>query len=73
MSDLRRIAKACGGIVINGKRYVWDYLADKAVPEGEMPEGSERWKASENKRWELTRAKILKRLSSEAGDKERER
>jgi hypothetical protein len=26
-------------------------VADKAVPEAEMPQGSERWKASERQRW----------------------
>ncbi len=50
MGGLRRIAKMHGGIVINGTRYVWDYVADEAVPEGDMPLGSERWKASERAR-----------------------
>lgn len=48
---LQRIAKAYGGIVINGQRFVWDYAADEAVPEAMMPEGSARWKQSERIKW----------------------
>lgn len=51
MGGLARIAKALGGITIQGKKYVWDYVSDKAVPEEEMPAGSERWKASEMARF----------------------
>lgn len=53
MGGLARLAKAYGSIVINGKLMVWDYANDKAVPEAEMPPGSERWKASERVRWAL--------------------
>jgi hypothetical protein len=51
MSGLARIAKMYGGMTINGKRYVWDYVADKAVPESEMPVGSKRWIESERAKW----------------------
>lgn len=51
MGGLRKIAKAFGGIVINGERFVWDYVADEPVPEADMPEGGERWKASERAKW----------------------
>lgn len=51
MAGLARIAKMYGGMTINGKRWVWDYDADKAVPESEMPMGSERHKRSEMKRY----------------------
>ena len=51
MSGLARIAKVYGGMVVNGKRYVWDYAQDKAVPESEMPICSERHKASERAKW----------------------
>jgi hypothetical protein len=39
--------------VSNGKtvNWKWDYAADEAVKESEMPEGSERWKASEKAKW----------------------
>ena len=30
---------------------VWDYANDVAVPETEMPAGSERWVKSEKVRW----------------------
>ena len=63
MAGLARIAKAYGGMIINGKCFVWDYVADKAVPEDEMPEGSERWKASESKRWEQWRDETLTELN----------
>ena len=52
---LQRICRAYGGIVIHTEKgrikYVWDYVANEAVPESEMPVGSERWKASERARW----------------------
>ena len=51
MAGLARIAKMYGGMVINGEKYVWDYLADKAVPESEMPFGSERHKESERTKY----------------------
>lgn len=51
MAGLQRIAKQFGGIVINGKRFIWDYATDEAVPEADMPVGSERWRASERARW----------------------
>jgi hypothetical protein len=51
MAGLRKIAKAYGGMVINGVRYVWDYAADEPVLETEMPTGSERWKQSERVKW----------------------
>lgn len=60
----QRIAKALGGITINGERFVWDYVADKAVPEAEMPFGSARHAASERARAEVLKAA----LSSAAGD-----
>lgn len=56
MGGLARICKLYGAMTITGKdgksvKYVWDYAADKAVPEDEMPFGSERWKVSERTRW----------------------
>jgi hypothetical protein len=51
MAGLARIAKSLGAININGTTMVWDHVTDVAVPEAEMPMGSDRWKASERKRW----------------------
>lgn len=55
MGGLAKICKAYGGMTVSsgGKtvRHVWDYVADKAVPESEMPIGSDRWKASEKAKW----------------------
>lgn len=65
MSGLARICKAYGAMVINGKRYVWDYVADEAVPESEMPFGSERHKASERERAELMRLQSMDFLTHE--------
>ena len=56
MAGLARIAKMYGGMKINGQMFVWDYVADEAVPESEMPPGSERRKASERKRREDAKA-----------------
>jgi hypothetical protein len=56
MGGLARICKSIGAIKVTGDdgktvRYVWDYAADAAVPENEMPMGSERWRASERAKW----------------------
>lgn len=51
MSGLARLCKLYGEMKINSVRYVWDYVVDKAVPESEMPFGSERHKLSEQARW----------------------
>lgn len=51
MAGLARIAKMYGSIVINGKKFLWDYANDKVVPEDEMPYGSSRFRASEEARW----------------------
>ncbi len=55
MAGLARICKAYGAMKVtqDGKTitYVWDYVADQAVEESEMPVGSERWKASEQRKW----------------------
>ena len=61
MAGLARIARMYGGMVINGVHYVWDYVAEEAVPEKEMPPRSERWKASERKRFELLKAQQYKK------------
>lgn len=60
MAGLAKICKAYGGMRIQGKLWVWDYVADKAVPEEEMPFGSERWKASEQVKWAGVAAQIEK-------------
>lgn len=52
MAGLKRLCKLYGGMTVKGVdgkevRYVYDYAADKAVPETQMPFGSERHAASE--------------------------
>jgi len=51
MGGLARICKAYGAMVIQGVRYVWDYAKDEAVPEKDMPLGSELWLESERARF----------------------
>ena len=51
LPGLQRIARAYGDMVIQGKHWVWDYAAETAVPEDEMPMGGERWRASERAKW----------------------
>ena len=51
MAGLARIAKMYGGMTVNGKKYVWDYAIDKAVPAEDMPLGSDRHALSEKMRW----------------------
>lgn len=55
-AGLQRVCKTYGSMVIQGKKYVWDYVADKAVPESEMPFGSDRHAASERARCEYLRS-----------------
>ena len=47
-----------GGMEINGKKYVWDYARDEAVPEDEMPTGSERHRASEEAKFKALQQEI---------------
>lgn len=65
MAGLQRICKMFGGLNAvdaqgNRYEYVWDYVADKAVLKSEMPEGSERWQASERKKYEDLKADLHK-------------
>lgn len=55
MAGLQRICKMYGGMEINGKRFVWDYAENVAVPAAQMKPGSSRWKASEKARMEAMR------------------
>ena len=51
-----------GGMSISANgtnvKYVWDYVADKAVPESEMMPGTERWAASERKKWAVVKRQL---------------
>lgn len=55
VASLSRICKMYGSMKVSADgqtiNYVWDYVADEAVSDKEMPIGSERWCASERKRW----------------------
>jgi hypothetical protein len=48
MGGLSRIARALGGITIQGKKFVWDYALDKAVPEEEM---TDKRREASDKAW----------------------
>lgn len=51
MGGLARICKMYGSFKVGGVLMVWDYANDVAVPEHEMPLGSDRWRESEKVRW----------------------
>jgi hypothetical protein len=56
VAGLAKICKQLGGIRVrdrdgNAVDWVWDYATDAAVRSHDMPQGSERWKASERARW----------------------
>lgn len=55
MAGLRNICRAYGSMRVNDTLWVWDYVADEPVKQAEMPDGSERWKASEVRKMELIR------------------
>ena len=42
----------------NGKKYVWDYARDEAVPEDEMPHCSERHRESEEAKFKALQQEI---------------
>lgn len=56
MAGLARICKAFGRMQVQGTMYVWDYAADEAVPESDMPFGSKRHATSERARLEWVRS-----------------
>lgn len=62
MNDLRRLCRLFGAVEITAGghkvRYVWDYVADEAVKAEEMPQGSDRWKASELRRAEMVQTLV---------------
>ena len=65
MGGLRKLCRLYGRMKFTdaeGKSitYVWDYVADAPVPEPEMPFGSDRWKASEQKRFASMRSEEAK-------------
>jgi hypothetical protein len=49
MAGLQRICKLYGAMVIQGKRYVWDYARDIAVLESDMTD--EQRNESERTKW----------------------
>jgi hypothetical protein len=51
MSGLTKICRAYGAIIVNGQKYVWDYVNEVAVPESEMPPRSKRAIESERQKW----------------------
>lgn len=55
MTGLNKICKALGKIKLGGTVWVWDYANNLAVKQGDMPEGSARWLASERVRWAAMR------------------
>lgn len=65
MAGLARICKMYGGMTIQGVKWAWDYVADEAVPERDMPHGSERRKESERARAKLI-ADLLREPETES-------
>lgn len=47
MAGLAELCKQFGSMTINGERWLWNYAENRAVPEKDMPKGSERRKASD--------------------------
>lgn len=67
MGGLARIAKMYGGMVINGKEYVWDYARDEAVPKSDMTR--EQWAASEKAKYAALQAEVESvRAQPDTGD-----
>jgi hypothetical protein len=51
MTGLQKLCRTHGRMKVGDTMMVWDYVAEKAVPEKEMPPGSKRWRASERRKW----------------------
>lgn len=68
-AGLQRVLKSFGRMnVSDGKRtihYVWDYARDEPTTAEDMPEGSERWLASEKAKYQAIVDSIRLRLSEE--------
>lgn len=56
MGGVRRIARAYGGMVINGERWIWDYGQDRAISPAEQRDRAEKAKAERKARAERKRA-----------------
>lgn len=52
MAGLKNILKMYGKTTVNGVVWLYDYANDEAVKESDMPQGSERHKASEKAKYE---------------------
>lgn len=58
MSGLNRVITMYGSVTLGKESYVWDYVNEVAIPETEMPIGSDRWKESERAKWNAVKRKI---------------
>lgn len=55
LRELQRMYQSRAVLEVDGVRYVWDFAAQEAVTEADMPEGSPRHHASERARFERFR------------------
>lgn len=51
MAGLRKILKLYGRMKVGDILWLWDYAREEPVKASDMPNGSERWKASEKAKW----------------------
>lgn len=61
MAGLRAMCKLFGSLKATGSDgktvvHVWDYAIDEPCLQSDMPEGSDRWKASEAAKWKSIQA-----------------
>ena len=52
LQALRRMYQTRAVLEVDGVRWVWDFAAQEAVAEADMPEGSARFEASERARYQ---------------------
>ena len=58
LSGLQRLCKLYGRMKCGDTMMVWDYAANKALPESQMKIGSERWKSSERTKYSELQTQI---------------
>ena len=57
LRGLQKICRIYGGMKCGNIMYLWDYHNEEAVKETDMPEGSERWIASEKAKYQKLEAR----------------
>jgi hypothetical protein len=53
LRGLQKVCRLFGRMKCGDTMMAWDYANECAVPESEMPGGSDRWQESERAKWQM--------------------